>query len=89
VIHRTQSILKIAALSVFLISSAAVIAQKKDKEPKKKTPPDLPGLIWQDPGDISSLNLIYGIGGAADAPDPNGTYTFIEEDMNAPVQRLK
>ena len=88
-IQRTQSILKIAAVSLLLISSGAVIAQKKDTKPKPKTPPNLPGVIWRDPGDISSLNMIYGIGGAADAPDPNAVYTFVEEDMNGTSPKVK
>jgi hypothetical protein len=69
-------------LSLLVISAGVVFAQKNDKQAKDKKPSSLPGVIWQDPGDIASLNLIYGIGGAADAPDPSATYTFIEEDMN-------
>jgi hypothetical protein len=80
----------IAAISLLLISSGAAIAQKKDnKESKNKKPSSLPGLIWKDPGDISSLDLIHGIGGVADAPDPNATYTFTEEDMNGTSPKFK
>jgi hypothetical protein len=37
------------------------------------------------------LDLIHGIGGTADAPDPNATYTFVEEDMKgtSPKVRVK
>jgi len=38
--------------------------------------------IWRDPGDISTLNLMYGAGGSEHAPDPNGTYTFEREIMH-------
>jgi hypothetical protein len=40
----------------------------------------LPAVIWRDRSDISALNLIYGAGGSAHAPDPNGAYTFVKED---------
>ena len=41
-----------------------------------------PAIVWSDPGDVSTLNLIYGGGGKDHAPDPNGKFTFVEEDMN-------
>jgi len=34
--------------------------------------------LWRDPGDIASLDLIYGSGGAGH--QPRGTFTFIQED---------
>jgi hypothetical protein len=37
-------------------------------------------VLWHDLGDLSALNLIYGVGGEAHAPDPNGVFTFIKED---------
>lgn len=44
---------------------------------------DSPALIWQDTGDPAALNLIGGAGGAANAPDPLGTFTFVKEDAGA------
>jgi hypothetical protein len=88
-IQQTQSIPKIAAFSLLLIFSGVVLAQKNDKAPKNTKPVSVQGVIWQDPGDISTLNLTYGIGGAADAPDPNATYTFVEEDMNGTSPKVK
>ena len=41
----------------------------------------LPALITRDPGDPPTLDLYYGAGGKEHAPDPNGTYTFVEEDL--------
>jgi hypothetical protein len=35
--------------------------------------------LWRDPGDISSRNLYYGPGGKAH--EPQGTFTFVKEDM--------
>jgi hypothetical protein len=40
-------------------------------------------VIWRDPGDMASLNLLYGAGGRAHAPDPTGTFTFVKEDLQA------
>ncbi len=42
-----------------------------------------PARIWRDPGDIASLDLTYGAGGRAHAPDPAGTFTFVKEDAAA------
>jgi hypothetical protein len=62
---------------VLLILSASLAAQKKDKS---KDTANLSGTIWQDSGDLSSLNLLYGAGGKAHAPDANGKFTFVKED---------
>ena len=42
---------------------------------------DLPAVIWMDPADPATLDLFYGDGGKEHAPDPSGTFTFLEEDM--------
>ena len=57
-------------LSLFALP-ASLIGQKPDK----------PTVIWRDPGDMASLNLLYGAGGRADAPDPAGRFAFVSEDM--------
>ena len=43
----------------------------------------MPDVIWRNPGDMASLNLLYGAGGRAHAPDPNGAFTFVKEDAEA------
>jgi len=72
-----------SAILMVLMLSASATAQKKDKEKGKdrENVADLPEVIWRDPGDVASLNLLYGAGGKEDAPDPNGQFTFIKEDM--------
>ncbi len=42
-----------------------------------------PARIWQDPGDVASLDLTYGAGGRAHAPDVTGTFTFVKEDASS------
>jgi hypothetical protein len=52
------------------------------KERREEAANRLPATLWRDPGDIASLDLLNGEGGAKDAPDPHVDYTFIKEDMN-------
>ena len=88
-IHRNRHH-KNAAYSI-VFHQAPALPKRRANHSRIKNRPDLPDEIWQDPGDISSLNLIYGIGGEKDAPDPNATFTFIEEDMKgtSPKFRVK
>ncbi|HXG93510.1 MAG TPA: hypothetical protein VNN73_14270 [Blastocatellia bacterium] len=37
-------------------------------------------IMWQEPRDIESRDLFYGIGGREGAPDPNGKFTFIKRE---------
>ena len=55
---------------------------RPDDDPNVRTTDaaTLPGRIWQDPGDTALLDLMYGAGGKAHAPDPTGTFTFVSED---------
>jgi hypothetical protein len=88
-IQRTPATLKVAAIFLLLISTGMFAAQKKANKSNKDAAANLPELIWRDPGDIASLDLINGIGGAADAPDPNAVYTFVEEDMNGTSPKIR
>jgi len=56
------------------------MAQKNDGQQKgkaEKPAPDGPAVLWQEPSDIESRDLFYGIGGRAGAPDPAGKFTFL------------
>jgi hypothetical protein len=70
------------ALVLVLILSPVIAAQKAAKKGDEAKEKNLPGVVWQDPGDISTLNLFYGAGGKGHAPDPDGKFTFVKEDMN-------
>jgi len=64
---------------LLLIFSATVAAQN----PAKKQGDGNPTVaIWRGADSVGSLNLLYGAGGQAQAPDPNGTFTFAEEDLD-------
>jgi hypothetical protein len=61
--------------------SASVTGQKADKHHKTQKGTKSLAVIWHDPGDIASLNLMYGAGGKEDAPHPDGPFTFVKEDL--------
>jgi hypothetical protein len=52
------------------------------KERQAEAANRLPAVLWHDPGDIASLDLLNGEGGAKDAPDPHADYTFVKEDLH-------
>lgn len=56
--------------------------KQAQKERKAEAANALPAVLWRDPGDIASLDLLNGAGGAKDAPDPHADYVFVEEDMS-------
>ena len=64
--------------------SATGSESKKEakKERRAEAANALPAVLWRDPGDIASLDLLNGAGGAKDAPDPHADYVFIDEDMS-------
>jgi hypothetical protein len=68
------AVLLLAALSFCLWQPA--IAQR----PRRSKPSAPSHVLWRDPGDIASRNLLYGPG----SPDlmPVGPFTFIEEDKS-------
>src|ERR1035437_7614079 len=70
------------ALVLTLILSPVAVAQKPDKKDDKAKAENLPAAVWRDPGDISTLDLFYGAGGKEHAPDSDGKFTFVKEDMN-------
>jgi hypothetical protein len=60
-------------------------AQKPDGRQKDKVKEPLQqvndgeAVLWQEPTDIESRDLFYGIGGRAGAPDPAGKFTFLAD----------
>lgn len=77
-----RRITRICAILMMMLPalSASLTAQETDRDKQKADPS---GVIWRDPGDISSLNLFYGVGGKEDAPDPNAKFTFVQEDTQS------
>ena len=65
-----------------LILSPVIAAQKDAKKDDRPKEYSQPAVVWHDPGDVSTLDLIYGLGGKEHAPDADGKFTFVKEDMN-------
>ena len=65
-----------------LILSPVIAAPKPPKKNIKTSEERVLAVVWRDPGDVSTLNLFYGAGGKEHAPDPDGKFTFVKEDMN-------
>jgi hypothetical protein len=68
-------------LLVIVLSAGRPAAQANSAEKKSvhKEAAELSGVLWRDPADLSSRNLLYGIGGKRDAPQA-ANYTFLKED---------
>jgi hypothetical protein len=79
--HRTT--FAIAGASALAVSSIAVNAlaagNKKQVTQTKVAPVTATPVLWREPVDITSRDLFYGPGGKAH--EPQGTFTFKEEDM--------
>ena len=63
------------------VLSEFLLAQTPTHEKSAQEGVALSELIWRDPGDIASLDLIAGAGGPEHAPNPEGPFTFVKEDL--------
>ncbi len=79
--QRTRIIGQTALALLILTLSVPIVAQKHAKPEEKEKAANLPAVIWRDPGGVATLNLFYGAGGKEHAPDPDGKYTFLKEDL--------
>ncbi len=62
-----------AALAATLTSCAGA------KQPAlQPTAPEPGATLWERPTNLAARDLVYGPWGRENAPDPNGTYTFVE-----------
>jgi hypothetical protein len=85
-----------APVSMTSAAAASAPAQKSEKKEKKKkksagnsAAPAEQGqpMLWADRGDISKLNLFWGIGNEQSAPKP--PFTFDKEDMTGTNPKVK
>ena len=81
--RRTALMLCATLMLALAALSAGVTAQKADTTARKAGAASGPERIWRDPGRVAGLDLMYGAGGKAHAPDPAGTFTFVKEDTLA------
>lgn len=70
-----QALLTFALLLTLPFNVSAQDKQKKKKEPLQGTP-----VLWRDPGDISTRNLLLGPGGEEMKPDISDV-TFIKDEV--------
>src|SRR5262245_6958763 len=68
-------------------SSLAFAGQKKGKGGEKPAAAKGTPTLWRNPGDIASLDLYWGIGGADKAPKP--PFKFVKEDTTGTNPKIK
>lgn len=74
--------LKSCAILMLILAalSVGVTAERRAASDGRTDDATLPERIWTSPGDMASLDMIYGAGGQARAPDPTGAFSFVSED---------
>jgi hypothetical protein len=76
---RTRLSAKVAAVAAFFVLMCSSHALAQDKPDKKKTKLSGTPVLWQEPDDIGSRNLLLGPGGVRMKPDLR-RLTFIKEE---------
>ena len=77
--NRMHKVLQATCLLIILSFCVPSGAQQvASKAHQAKSAGGLPVVLWRDPGDIASRNLLYGPGGQEHAPA--GKFKFVEED---------
>jgi hypothetical protein len=64
---------------IFSVSSVESGAVKNPKDGVVESAPGAKAVLWREPADIASRDLVYGAGG--ESHQPHGTFTFVEEDL--------
>jgi hypothetical protein len=68
----------LAILTVFVGFSTVLAYQARDT--KQETLPPAERLLWVDPGDPSTRDFVYGVGGPENQPQP--PFRFVKEDLS-------
>lgn len=64
-------------------------AKPSDKHKKDRSPnPDARPIMWKEPDNIEGLDLFNGPGGAEDAPDLSGKFTYIKRDAKGTQKKI-
>ena len=71
----TNAARKLMPLLVLSLSAPLFAAPKKVSKETANTP-----VLWEDPVDIATRDMVYGPGGAQH--QPQGPFKFVKEDMN-------
>jgi hypothetical protein len=65
-------------VAIVLAIGISVTACAGAKRPMQASPAVPGATLWERPSDLASRDLYYGPWGRDDAPDPRGTFTFVE-----------
>jgi len=76
---KRKQIVSLLVMGILVLLPESMCAKKKDKPANE--PGEITGapVLWHEPADVASLNLLYGSGG--DRHVPQGPMTFVQEDM--------
>jgi hypothetical protein len=71
-------------------SARAISSDKKDRSTvaESGTNPEALSVMWKEPDNIESLDLFNGPGGAGDAPDLSGKFTYIKRDAKGTQKKI-
>ncbi len=85
-VHGLPFTLRMRSLSICILLITLGLAQAAFSSPDKALTPKMekfaPGenVLWTDPGDVASLDFVYGVGGKDMAPQ--APFVFIQEDFS-------
>jgi hypothetical protein len=78
-----QTIAAALLATCLLMGSTVLKVSRADSSERKGSSDGIENkreVLWDDPADIESRDLYYGIGGREGAPDPSGRFTFIRRE---------
>ncbi len=75
-----EKVRSLASLTIALLLSFSSIPSAQEKSKKKKEQPQGTPVLWRDPGDISTRNLLLGPGGEEMKPDTSDV-TFVKDEV--------
>jgi len=88
--NRTHKILQAICLPIivsFCVSAGAQeFAESKAARPVTQSASSLPAVLWRNPGDIASRNLLYGPGSQERAP--KGKFKFLKEELGGAAPKF-
>jgi hypothetical protein len=76
-----------SGLAIFVsISTVVLSSQGSHKDAKLGNLPPGEQVLWKDPGDVSSLDFTFGVGGPEHQPAP--PFRFLDEDMSGTIAKV-
>src|ERR1044072_4799610 len=76
-------------LAISNVAQADLSAQKNSQGHNLKEGMNCLPVMWEDPVDLESRDLFYGIGGRKGAPDPTGRFIFIKRDTEGHARKIQ